>query len=512
MFVLEEPKSRKRRRTSQEPTDIEQVPVAKKQKSILENPVRPHHRPPSFWDTLSKVRLSRSALTEFDRRNIQETCQPYSILTPVAKYPNGRARQRLKRFARRGGPDLSRLRGVSLSHQGAESPLESNQVCFQFANSRLPADDTMSNSTDSQSRKRSSASSRQSASTRTSKISTKDGNFEQKMIDNGIYPSLYEYPDGRSEKPANLDDIQGRLPAFRPSLSPSRFTDKDFEALQRGNARASSETTAMTKAIPIIAGNEDERHQSQGDIWFTNLEKFDEDLIVPKLDAYYGAQPSAIHERIRADLGPHIIPSKADTTRPAAQNFFLEGKSAQGRGDVAKRQALYDGAVGARAMHKLQNYGADEQVYNNKAYSYPCTYQPPLLQIYATHPTKPLTPGGQPEYHMTKLKGFDMTSDKETFIKGATAYRNTRDLAMTHRDGFIDQANQAARQMPTSSPTTTFTDSRTSLSAPLEGGSDASKDELARDDVVVKRLRPQLARHPSSQESATGRYYHTRSS
>lgn len=188
----------------------------------------------------------------------------------------------------------------------------------------------MSDYSSSYSRKRSSASSRQSGSTRTSKVTTKSGNFEQKMIDNGIYPHLYEHPDGRSEKPANFDGIQGRLPVFRPSLSPSRFTDEDFEAFQRENARGSSETTAMNRVIPIIAGNEDKRHRPQGDIPFNNLEPFDKDLTELKPDVYYGAPPSAIHQRVRADLGPYIIPSKADTTRPAVPNFFLEGRARRG--------------------------------------------------------------------------------------------------------------------------------------------------------------------------------------
>lgn len=39
---------------------------------------------------------------------------------------------------------------------------------------------------------------------------------------------------------------------------------------------------------------------------------------------------------------------------------------------------------------------------------------------------------------MTKLKGFDMVGDKETFIKGTSAYRNTLDLVMTYGDDFID--------------------------------------------------------------------------
>lgn len=45
---------------------------------------------------------------------------------------------------------------------------------------------------------------------------------------------------------------------------------------------------------------------------------------------------------------------------------------------------------------------------------------------------------------MTITKGFDMTSDRETFIKGATTYSDNRDLAIKYRDSFIEQANEKA--------------------------------------------------------------------
>jgi hypothetical protein len=65
--------------------------------------------------------------------------------------------------------------------------------------------------------------------------------------------------------------------------------------------------------------------------------------------------PLRLHQSSN-DLGKYIIPSSSDTSRPAVPNYFLEGKSAKGRADVAVLQACYDGAVRARAMHQLQNY------------------------------------------------------------------------------------------------------------------------------------------------------------
>ena len=86
---------------------------------------------------------------------------------------------------------------------------------------------------------------------------------------------------------------------------------------------------------------------------------------------------------------------------PAALNFFLEGKSAAGRVDMAKRQACYDGAIGARAMYGLQNYGVRQREYDGNAYSYTNTYHDRQLKIYGTHPTRPHAPGERPEYYIT---------------------------------------------------------------------------------------------------------------
>ena len=112
MFVLEEPQSRKRPRSSTHSEDLESNPIAKKAKSA--NRSQPRRRAPSFWNTLSRVWLTRGSLKEFDRRHAQESDQRYHVPIPNSTLPNGRARQRLKRFARRGGPDLSHLRGVRL--------------------------------------------------------------------------------------------------------------------------------------------------------------------------------------------------------------------------------------------------------------------------------------------------------------------------------------------------------------------------------------------------------------
>lgn len=72
------------------------------------------------------------------------------------------------------------------------------------------------------------------------------------------------------------------------------------------------------------------------------------------------------------------------------------------------------------------------------------TYLDGQLKLYTHYPTAPKAPGGGPEYHMTQIKAFAMTSDRETFVQGATAFRDARELANWHRDSFIQDANSRA--------------------------------------------------------------------
>lgn len=361
----------------------------------------------------------------------------------------------------------------------------------------------MSDSTSSQNRERSFAFSKRSKSF---KITPYSGNFEQKLIDNGVYPSLYEHPDGRpSQDPMNLSDIEAAQCASRKSLSPSRFTQGDFEAFRRANARSSGENTGMRNVISVIAGNE-ATHRFEIGLPLKSLKSFDKALSDPAPDVYYGSALSTIHPRVITDLGPYIIPSTANTTRPAAPNFFVETKSAQGRADVAQRQVLIDGAIGARAMHQLQNYKAKESEYDNKARSFSATYHAGTgtLQTYAHHLTKPPSPGEEPEYHMTQAGSYAMTHNAKSFRKGAAAYRNIRDLAKTERDRSITHANQVACEMPAPKPNKSRPTRRKSQLTAIVTELDSSEDELALDKVTtVKSLRSSSA--PSMSYGSTGK-------
>ncbi|RMD41770.1 hypothetical protein DV735_g3372, partial [Chaetothyriales sp. CBS 134920] len=307
--------------------------------------------------------------------------------------------------------------------------------------------------------------------------SSADPAFEQNMIDAGIYPH------NRHSKPENLGSIRGHLARSRASLSPSVFRDEDFEEFVELADRASGETSVRTDVITLIEGSGRKQHRHGADHVFNNLEPLDEDLPKPKPDQYDGAQPESIERCVRRDLGQYIVPC-TNTARPAVPNFILEAKGDGGRADILKRQACHHGALGARAVHQLDNYQAAEPQYNHHAKSFSSTYHhgTSTLALYSHHITQPKVPGGQPEYHMTKLDGFDMTGNPRSFREGATALRNLRDLSQTYRNSAINHANQVARHAPTDSPLTLLTDSQTSLSAAQDNPSDSQTSLSAAQD------------------------------
>lgn len=266
-------------------------------------------------------------------------------------------------------------------------------------------------------------------------------NFQQKLIDNNIYPNRYKYPDGRAPpKPDNLKEIDEILIQSRPSLSPSRFSNENFEDFQEADAHVSKENKATRTVIPIIEGKILDDKCIEGEILFTKLAPLTNDtLTAAKPDLYYGARPEQLDRRVRDKLSDQIIPSTQDDL-PIAPNFFLAAKGPNGTAAGVKRQACYDGALGARGMHYLQSYGEDKPVHDNNAYTITSIYSDGQLKMYTSHPI--INPKGRSEYCMNQLRSFAMTDTTDTFRQGATAYRNARDWAKEQRDEAIRRANK----------------------------------------------------------------------
>ncbi|TAQ90034.1 hypothetical protein B7494_g1682 [Chlorociboria aeruginascens] len=173
-----------------------------------------------------------------------------------------------------------------------------------------------------------------------------------------------------------LRDLRGNL-----NFQMRSSKDLNFEQV---NDRAFDEGEIMRDVIPIIAGDSDVL--SKQNLPFTQLTLIADGTIVnAKPDFYNGARVEDIDKQVREDLGQYII-HIGHRAAPMAPNFFLEVKAPGGGADMAKRQACYDGALGTRLYAHYVTESADEN----------------------------------PEYHMTKLRGFDTTDTRETFVEEAT--------------------------------------------------------------------------------------------
>ncbi|KAK1043240.1 hypothetical protein LTR74_018447 [Friedmanniomyces endolithicus] len=424
MLLRKENCQRKRQRDQSASKEDESRLRAKRQKRSADD------YPPDVWDNLSKITLTRKALREFDRRT-REKRHPHTarVQETAGRILRSNPR-RLERFARNGGPDLSKLRG---------------------SNSRTSK------------RQRDSGLAGSSFTGRTSTTGPYDPQFEQLLIDHGVYPDGFRTSSGaKPPKPQNMEDICRRLSQPRPSLSPSQFSESAFEDFQDKNRAASSELNVMTTVFATIRGNTGTMFNSEADKLFNNLAKFAPGVADAKPDGYDGARPAEIDLAVRRTLNGYIIPSTSEHL-PAAPNNLTEVKGPSGRSDVLRRQAMYAGGVGARGMFELQNYGNETPVYDGNAYTIVPTYHSGegSLRVYATHPRQ--SAAGQTEYHMTQLRSYAMTDTSESFRQGAAALRNSRDLSREQRDHFIASANAAARRLP---PVATFS-SATASGSPV---------------------------------------------
>ena len=213
-----------------------------------------------------------------------------------------------------------------------------------------------------------------------------------------------------------MEKINEILTQPRPSLSPSQFSNENFKEFKRADAHVSKENKATKTVIPIIEGKITDDKCVEGDVLFTNLTPLINDMLTAaKPDLYYGARPEQLDQRVRDELSGHIIPSTKDDI-PIAPNFFLAAKGPDGTAAVARRQACYDGALGARGMYSLQSYGEDEPVYDNNAYTITSICSDGQRKTNTSHPTQPISLGGQPEYCMTQLGAYAMTHNRETFV------------------------------------------------------------------------------------------------
>jgi hypothetical protein len=221
------------------------------------------------------------------------------------------------------------------------------------------------------------------------------------------------------------------------------FDEEGHERFVQADADASKEKQVSELVIPFIEGKINDAKCRSGGIPFANLSPLTDGTLKPgNPDIYYGARPEQLSRQIRTDLGERIVPSTQHDL-PMAPNFFLAAKGPDGSIAVAGRQACYDGALGARGMASLEEYGQGEPHYGT-AHTISTIYHGGTLKMYTSHLAQPSSAEEGPKYHMTQINTWGMTGNAETFRQGARAYRNARDWAKKRRDDLIRQANEKA--------------------------------------------------------------------
>ncbi|KAL5114707.1 hypothetical protein ACEQ8H_007441 [Pleosporales sp. CAS-2024a] len=361
------PASRSRKRQRFEAAQLEETSqrAAKRQRFDRQSqPPAPHaphilDRPFifTFWDTLSKVWLTRNALKELDKRTRGACPTP----RPASSAITAHSKQSTVQYTKRASPCVRTMSSRRSNHR-------SRGLASAATQSTLPTMDTQ--------------------------MTTSTGpycqNFEQILVDNGIYPDGYEYPNG---------------------------------------------------GLPPLP----DRRCRSGAVPFGNLKNLtDPPPTQGKPDVYYRARPKQLERGVRDALDHHITPSTQGDL-PVAPNFFTKVKGPDGSLAVADRQACYSGALGARAMHSLQMYERTEGRFDSNAYTITNTYHGGTLTMYTSHIGPAQAMGERHETFMHELIGCRLTSSSDAFRAGATAYRNARDWAQEQRDTAIAQANHRFR-------------------------------------------------------------------
>lgn len=264
------------------------------------------------------------------------------------------------------------------------------------------------------------------------------------MRDCGIYIRPNRFSDGRCvPTPTNVEEMREALNTKRETISPVAFKPT-YEYFHDIIWEWQSDEDWKRTALPLIEGNKPGFFSGQ-DVTLTNLDPLTEWDATVRLrpNICDGAALDAVNPTVRCKLNKVIVPTRINC-KLVCPNFFMISKTAGGDQMVLRRQIMHNGAIGARAMHMLQNYGQNEPKYDGRAYTISVLYHNGVLYFFAHHVARGVEKG-PPEYFMTFLKATEICLTGEAAcLDGISAFRNARDWAKSTRDQLIKEANQRA--------------------------------------------------------------------
>ena len=261
-------------------------------------------------------------------------------------------------------------------------------------------------------------------------------NFAQKLIDNGVSKA------NLCNRAANHQEWIEALAQPRPSLSPSRMSDGHYDRFVGAMYDTKNEDEVMGRVFNRVVG--ETRYPSCQNARLGNLDPIAKNIVVPQPDWFEGEVPGPGNRQLRKKLDKSIVPS-SHTDYPFLPNFFAEAKGPEGRPFVAQLQACHDGALGARATHRVENFGRQKEDFDNKARTASAIYLDGRLQLFSHHLSRPKGPGLHSQTHMTPLRSFALEDSPSSFRQGVGAFRNAEDFAAKLRKDSIKDAHRRNR-------------------------------------------------------------------
>ncbi|PLB35807.1 uncharacterized protein BDW47DRAFT_133291 [Aspergillus candidus] len=366
----------------------------------------------AYWDSLNKIHLTPRAILEFKIR--VETFRQLKELAgeelPEIEVPTveGRMATDVKVFARRGGPDLSSFRGLTLRREANENKGE------QIIGPPI------------------------------TRVTAYDANFEVFMDNHGCAVAEVEDP-----RPKNIDELTAVVNRRRDSVAQS--TSKDYMTFIE-KAREEHEIERFDDVLLAIYRHKNNMMrgpdmETRCHEQLEDLERLNECLIRASPDMYDGAKESTLNAEILHKLRP-VLQTEKDGG-PILPNFFFDCTEAEGRQSVGKLQALHSGVYGARAFHRLQCFLQGEEaapIYDGNAYTIAVVMVGYHLCFYCIAPCPPTSPTRQTDYKMWLFREINMKRGYKPFLTALAAFKNCREWAHQQRNRLISEANDAGRR------------------------------------------------------------------
>lgn len=275
----------------------------------------------------------------------------------------------------------------------------------------------------------------------------RDKNFRQNLEDHGIYARENTDFEGPFPLPTNKSELTSIISTARAELVPAGRLSEDFATLSRKCHRAVNEADveAFFHRIEDETNEADTKARGLGcarKIMNNYMPLTNGKLAPGNPDRLWIVLGHRLRIELREDKYHKylIIGFKTSTSYGMLANFIIHLKGPQGNDDHAISQALYDGALAARAMHALRLYAVGNSAWDGKAYAIATVFKRSTLTMYSIHLVRNAAED-RTDYFMNLIGTAVVNQSEAEYIRGLSMYRNLCDWAARKRNELVNAAN-----------------------------------------------------------------------